>query len=97
MPVVWSKLSHSKRTTIISIGNQQIKQDFRYRLKVTNYNFVNNENSTIEAAEHNKKLINWQLEIRKLNIEDNGVYQCSLHSQKPKKITLKVKRMLDKV
>lgn len=99
MHVVWSKLYHYQRPSTLSIGKTLLKQDMRYILKNTNEvprvarqpNRQQRYDGPIEYAKEN-----WQFEIRKLNYEDAGKYQCSLSLAKPiaKNITLEVRRML---
>ncbi len=77
---------------MLTVGAEQITADLRFLIKVTN-NLTVDEGKKIEI---NDKFLNenWQLVIRKLSFEDQGVYQCSLPLKTPQavNITLRVLR-----
>lgn len=94
--VIWKKLFHS-RANVLSIGNTLLRQDMRYIVKKINNNSLKDDYSK-KYLRHQKATRldyskeNWQFEIRRLNYEDAGIYQCSLPLERPlaKNITLQV-------
>ena len=75
--------------TLLSIGNLQIETNYRLRI-ITNIeekdyenNKVMNNSKKSPASEiyENQKLLAYNLEIRKLQFNDSGWYECQLNTK----------------
>lgn len=90
--VIWNKLFHYQRPSPLSIGKTLLKQDMRYIVSKTE-GVAENRMKVFGEDQVDYTKENWQFEIRRLNYEDSGKYQCSLSLAKPvaKNITLEVR------
>ena len=64
--VNWLKIQNDVPMTL-TVGYQQFSRNMRYRVARVN---------TKETTNHKNKIESWNFEIRKVNAEDQGLYEC---------------------
>jgi len=81
--VIWQHgLSGSIDQTLLTIGNTQIEKNYRIRIRNDDEKPVGKFNRDLdEVSSYEDKISAFNLEIRKLQLNDSGWYECQLNTR----------------